>query len=155
MLDGQELHFVDEIKYLGVYILNGSFFKCSFVQCKLKFYRCFNSIYSKSKSSSSELICVNLLKSYCMPLVLYATEAIDLSVKDLKILDKLVNNAIGKIFGTYDLDIITTVKNYMNVSPIQKTVIERQTQFCNAYYKKTFTFLSTVYSLNSHVLDIL
>ena len=57
-LDEQELRCVEEIKYLGVYIKSGNYFKCSYVHCKLKFYRSFNAIYQKSKSASSERLYV-------------------------------------------------------------------------------------------------
>ena len=39
--------------------------------CKLKFYRCSNTIYSKSKGNNSEIVCLEFLKRYCTPIVLY------------------------------------------------------------------------------------
>ena len=41
------LSFVSEMKYLGVVILAGPAFKCSFQQAKTKFYRSFHAILSK------------------------------------------------------------------------------------------------------------
>jgi hypothetical protein len=55
-------------RYLGVIIAAGKSFKCSFDLVKLKFYRCFNAIYNRAKNANSELVCVQLLKSFCLPL---------------------------------------------------------------------------------------
>ena len=65
------LQLSDEIKYLGVNLKSGSKFGISVTETKFKFYRCFNALYSKCKSASSELACVNLMKSFCLPVVLY------------------------------------------------------------------------------------
>lgn len=153
LLDGQELFFVNEIKYLGVYIKGDVYFRCSYVQNKLKFYRCFNSIYSKCKSASSELICVNLFKSYCMPLVLYAMEAIDPLANELNALDKLISNAIGKIFDSYDSSLITILRDNLNLEPVHVIVSKRKLNFHMVYYKKVFSFVSTIHSINNHLID--
>ena len=101
-LNGQALHKADEIKYLGVYIKAGNFFRCSYSNCKLKFYRSFNAIYQRSISADSEIVSVQLMKSYCIPLVLFALEVTNCSKSDLLQLDKLISTAVGKIFKTYD-----------------------------------------------------
>jgi len=63
-----------EVKYLGIHIVASKCFKCSVDHVKLKFYRVFNSIYAKSQRS--ETVTVELMKSYCIPFILYATEAL-------------------------------------------------------------------------------
>jgi len=55
----------------------------SVTHLKVKFYRVFNCIYSRSKAANSEMITVQLLKAYCLPLLLYASEAILLSKSQL------------------------------------------------------------------------
>jgi len=61
---------------LGVYIVSAKCFKLSVDQLKVKFYRTFNCIYSRVKAPNSELVMVQLLKSYCLPFLLYASEAV-------------------------------------------------------------------------------
>jgi len=73
-LSGSELQFVFSIKYLGICITAGKYFKCSMNNVKMKFYRVFNAIYSKCKGVNSELVTVELMKSYCLPFIMYATE---------------------------------------------------------------------------------
>ena len=72
ILDGSELQFVESMKYLGVQFVAAKKVKCSVDNVRMKFYRVFNNIlYSNSKGAQSELVSVELLKSYCLPIMLY------------------------------------------------------------------------------------
>jgi len=62
------------MKYLGVCLLSDKNLKCDVNYLKVKFYRAFNCIYARSKAADSELVTVQLLWSYCLPFVLYASE---------------------------------------------------------------------------------
>ena len=68
-LCGVELSFVDQIKYLGVFICNAKEFKVVYDHHELKFYRCFNAIYCKCKGNNSEIVYVELPKFYCVPII--------------------------------------------------------------------------------------
>ena len=149
ILDGQNLDYVSEFKYLRVFVQSGNYFTCSLNHTKLKFYRCFNSIYNKAKSASSEIICINLLKSQCLPLILYATEAISPSARDMLVLDKLINRAVSKIFNTFDPTIISDMRCLFDLVPIADTVRRRELTFVKKYMyymSKNFYLLHCVYS---------
>ena len=149
MIGGDVLQFVDEIRYLGVYLLSGMHFKCTFCHSKLKFYRCFNALYSKSQSSSSELIAVQLLKSYCLPLFLYACEAISVTTSDCKMFDKLINSALFKIFKTFDMNVITDIRYYVDLPPVQVIINKRMTKFVNKFSTKNMSFCRTILLMNA------
>jgi len=89
---------VTTVKYFGVYLVAAKYFKCSMDHIRMKFYRAFNCIYARSHVANSELISVELFRSYSLPLILYATEALDLSKRVLSMLDKCINRAVAKIF---------------------------------------------------------
>jgi len=55
---GGKLQFVECFKYLGIHIVPTKRFGCSVKNVCMKFYRTFNSIYYRSKGSSSELVSV-------------------------------------------------------------------------------------------------
>ena len=76
VLSGGELKFVSEMKYLGVCVMAARCFKTSVSHLKIKFYRAFNCIYSRSKAANSEMVAVELLIAYCLPLLLYASESV-------------------------------------------------------------------------------
>ena len=52
---------------------------------KVKFYRVFNCIFSRSKAANSEAVTVQLLKSYCLPFLLYGSEAVGLSATNMHV----------------------------------------------------------------------
>ena len=91
-LEGCELHFVHRLKYLRVQIIASKRFKCCTKHVRMKFYRTFNSIYSRSKGANSELSSIQLFKSFCLPSILYGTEAIALSKSSVKLLDDCVEH---------------------------------------------------------------
>ena len=55
----------------------------------MKFYRMFNCIYAKSSAANSEMVTVELLKSYCLPSLLYGVEAMSLSSTNVEELIEL------------------------------------------------------------------
>ena len=104
-LNGCKLHFVQGLTYLGVHISASKHFKCCVKNVRMKFYRTFNPIYTKSKGANSELTSVQLFKSYCLPFILYTTEAkIPLSKSSVKLLDDCVKPAVIKINKVHDND---------------------------------------------------
>ena len=46
---------------------------------KAKFYRSVNAIFYRDKNAGSELVCVQLMKSVCLPALLYAVEVLPLT----------------------------------------------------------------------------
>ena len=93
ILDNQTIRVVEECKYLGIYICCGKNFFCHYDHVKFKFCRSFNSLYAKSKSASSECISTQLLRAYCLPIILYACEAMRPNKTIISMLDGLVNKA--------------------------------------------------------------
>ena len=101
-IHGEVVSSVEEMKYLGVYLMAGRQFSCTYNKAKLSFYRAFNVLFSKSKFSNSELVSVYLLKAYCLPLLRYANEATIPSKRNVQIFDNLIDNAVRKIFNIRD-----------------------------------------------------
>ena len=56
---------------------------------KAKFYRKFNCIYAKSFAANSELTTIELLRTCCLPVLLYAIESLVPRVSDINSLNKL------------------------------------------------------------------
>ena len=53
----------------------------------------------RAKNASSELVCVQLSKSICMPVLLYAVEVLPLTKIDVARLDRALDRAVFRIFG--------------------------------------------------------
>jgi len=77
-MDGRELVWADEIRYLGVFIVRATKFKCSVIQAKRSFHRAANSIFARVGRLASEEVMVQLLKHKCLPILLYALEVCNL-----------------------------------------------------------------------------
>ena len=70
---------------------------CSYDHIKLKFYKTFNVLYSRSKALNSELVCLELFKSYCFPFILYAVESTGPPRKAVHVLNRCTDSAVIKI----------------------------------------------------------
>jgi len=101
----------------------------------MKFYVVFNAIYSKSKGADSELVTVELMKSYCLPFIMYATETVSLSTSAIILLDNCINTALYKIFHV-GRDHMLLLREYVNV-PMLLCSIEKQKEKFIIYGQST------------------
>jgi len=69
-INNQDLPWVNEIRYLGIYIVRSDKLKCSLDHAKRSFYRSVNSIFGKLKRTASEEVIVHLVHSKCLPALL-------------------------------------------------------------------------------------
>ena len=148
MIESQSIDFVDEIKYLGIFIRSASNFSRSFCNSKMKLYRSFNAIYSKAFSASENVI-VDLFKSYCLPLLLYACEAVCPSKSDINNYNKLLFTVFSKIFKTYDKDVISEVRTCFNLHNMDVIINRLHVNFTTRYFKKKLDFGDVVYFINN------
>ena len=86
----------DEIKYLGVYIVSGKAFGCSFKHAKESFYRSFNAIFGKIGRIASENVIVELINTKCMSVLLYGVEVCPLRKSHIESLQFAVNGCFMK-----------------------------------------------------------
>ena len=83
-------------------------------------YRAFNCIYARSKAANSKLVTVQLLKSYCLPFVLYASEAASLSATNIRVLDNCI------IFGVNDGENMVFLRNSLGLSSLCNVIESRR-----------------------------
>ena len=73
ILSGMPLVYVDQIKYLGIMLTSARSFRCLFGHVKIKFYRSLTLLFiEQERNASSELVCVHLVRSICLPILFYA-----------------------------------------------------------------------------------
>ena len=85
-------------------------FKCSLDHVKAKFYRFFNVIYFRAKNASTEIVCVHLLRSVCVPLLIYAVDVLPLTKADISTLNRLIDRALLLIFGSGSVEDIAYIR---------------------------------------------
>jgi len=97
-MDGQKPAWVDEVRYLGVFIQRAMRFKCSIEQSKWSFYRAAKGIFAKIGRLASEEVVVQLLKHKCLPVLLYALEVCNLDKRSMQSLDFTLKKIFMKLF---------------------------------------------------------
>ena len=75
VVSGALINWVTSSRYLGVYLESCSKLKCSFASNKSMFYMAFNSLFGKIGRNASEEVLFALIKSKCLPILLYGVEA--------------------------------------------------------------------------------
>ena len=86
-LDGNHLHWLDNLRYLGIYIVSGKTFRCCLDNTKKSYYRAFNTVYGKIGRSASEEVILSLIRSECLPCLLYGVDVCPLNKTDLRSLE--------------------------------------------------------------------
>ena len=105
--NGEQLPWVKELRYLGLYIVQSRRFKCAIHEHKKSFCRSVNAIFGKVGRAASEEVILQLISSKCMPVLLYGLESIPLPKSDIKSLDFTFNRFLMKLFKTTDMNVVT------------------------------------------------
>jgi len=97
-LSGVAVTWVNSLKYLGIVFNANSTMNIDSSYLKRKFYASCNSVLSKSKYAS-EVVKLQLVKSFCLPYLTYCIGALDISDNIVRQLGVCWNDAFRKIFG--------------------------------------------------------
>jgi len=131
-LAGSDVKLVNKMIYLVIHVLAAWYLKFSAKHLRSKFYRVFNCIFSKSKAANSQLVTVQLLKSFCLPTILYALKAICLSSSDIRMLDNCMNRAMYKIFGVSERQCQELIKLYVGLCDVKDMIIAKHCKFIDS-----------------------
>jgi hypothetical protein len=113
---GVVIPWVNEIRYLSVYLVATCKFKCSFYYAKGAFCRAVNTLFGIIEPHSNENIIIHFMKLKCMPLPLYGTEAFPLTKINVQLLDFTVMRFVIKIFKSNKRDFLLSCIGYFNFS---------------------------------------
>lgn len=132
-LDGNHLQWVDNLRYLGIYIVAGKTFRCCFDNAKKSFYRAFNAIFGKIGRSASEEVILSLVQSKCLPCLLYGVDVCPLNKTDLRSLEFPVIKVLMKLFRTSSLLNIREYQQYFSFPSVEACVNSRRLTFLHKY----------------------
>ena len=132
-LSGHCLPWVTEMRYLGIYIVRSRSMSCSLDSCKRKFYRAANSIFGKIGRTASEEVVLHLVKSKCMPILLYGLEALSLYKYQLRSLDFVINRFCMKLFRTTDIQMVAECQSYFGLDLPSVVLARRSAKFLDRY----------------------
>jgi len=129
---GQPILWASEIKYLGVYIVRSRAFRCSYSMAKRSFYRAANAILGKIGTRAPEDVILQLVKSKCMPVLMYGLEVCPLRVSD-KTLDFVVNRFFMELFKTNNKDTVDCCRMHFQFDLPSILAQRRTTNFVAKY----------------------
>jgi len=101
-LYGANLQYLDEVRYLGVFLTTGRRLQLSFSEPINKFYKSVNGILYRSKGHMDEMVLLKLFDSYCKPLLCYALDAVSFTDSKCTRLANAWNNIYRKLFKVSD-----------------------------------------------------
>jgi hypothetical protein len=122
------LIWADKIKYLG----------CNFIcrTCTVdpkpaigKFYASLNNILSVLGHNRNEIMAVYLVKSYCLPALLYSCETWTLNSTDLQSVNVAWNNSFRKIFNSCWRESVKPLQFYCSELPVSFLIDQRRLLF--------------------------
>ena len=105
-MSGLSLNWVNEIRYLGIFVVKSRYFECSLDYAKRSFYRAANAIFGKIGRIASEEVTLQLLYSKRVPVLLYGLEACPLNISDLRSLDFISDRFFMKLFKTNNINTV-------------------------------------------------
>ena len=86
------VQWVPTVKYLGLHPIGGKDFKFDFTVAKRKYYGGFNTIKTSVGRQVNEIMLLHLVKTYCLPRLLYSCEIWPLNTVNMHELDVIWNN---------------------------------------------------------------
>ena len=123
---GDELKWVKECRYVGVYLVSARRFKCSLHNAKCAFYRAFNAIFGRLGRSASREVVLHLLRSKCIPALLHGLNSCPIKATDFKSLQHLIINIFMKMFATKSAEIVTECQQALGFSQFVIKLIVRK-----------------------------
>jgi len=94
------------IRYLGACLVSSKNFSISFLNyAKKSFYRAFTAVFGKVGRVASENV-VELLKTKCLPILLYGLGACPLTETQLKSLNYVISSSFRKTFNVSSNEIV-------------------------------------------------
>lgn len=141
-LHGGALQWVDSCRYLGVYFTSGRLFRCCFHIAKCKFFSAFNSIFSKVGRFASEEVVLSLLKTKCLPCLLYGVEACPFLIRDKHSFDFSVTRLFMKLFKTGSPSVVADCQAQFNFLPLRYQIDYRTANFLFHFIKSNNSICS-------------
>ena len=116
------------MRYLGVHFVKSRTLKCSLDAAKRGFYRAANSIFGKIGSIASEVV-LQLIKSKCVPVLLYGLEACALNKSQMASLDFVANRFFMKLFNTNSIDTVKACQEFFSFELPSEQLAKRVVKF--------------------------
>ena len=128
-IDGAEIDWVTEWKYLGVVLKSGPTFGCSVVEKVKSFYRALNSIL-RVEGRSDDKVLLRLVEAHCIPILTYAIEVTYVADEDeRRSLRVAYNSVFRQIYGYRLRDSVTDKQHSLGRLTWEELIQKRSAGF--------------------------
>ena len=124
---GNSISCVNQMRYTGVFFVKFRVVKCDLDHVKCSFYRAANAIFGRLGRIASEKVIIQLIKSKCIPVLVYGLKVCPLTKSDLKSLDFPVNRFFMKLFNTSNIQMVNDCQVYFGFD-LPSVIIVRQSK---------------------------
>ena len=131
-------------RYLGVLLISGQRFKCRFDDAIAKFHRTCKAIMGKGGRIAVQEETFTLVKSKCVPTLLYCLEVCPLNTKDTKSLEYPITCALFRIVQPNSYGTIEECERSFGVKLLSDIATARKSTFLQCYSG----FSNITYSVN-------
>jgi len=104
-----------------------------FKKNKAGFLKSFNSIFGKIGRSASEEVLFELIKSKCLPILLYGADVCPMNSADRHSLLFTINKIVYKIFGDMSKDLYIEISAHFGIESVENLIADRRNRFINRY----------------------
>jgi len=123
-LNGSIIESVDKVKYLGVYFERNSGHS-DISQSFVKFFSQFNNIMAVLDKHSNEMTALHLVKTYCLPSLLFGCEIWNLTAHSIYRLHVAWNNCFRFIFRGFWRESVKVLQYYCSSLPVKEKTPQR------------------------------
>jgi hypothetical protein len=124
---GLAVAWVKELRYLGVFLVAGRVLRFSVSCAKAKFNRAVNGVLSKVLSIASEDLILHVIKTKCLPILMYGLEICALNRGTVASLDFCVMRFGFRIFRTGNRDVVHDCFRYFGF-PLPSELLPARSQ---------------------------
>ena len=140
------------IRYLGVYIENFHKFTCNFDNAKRSFYRTFNAVFGKIGGIASEDVILFLIKSKCIPVLLYCIEALPTNKTAVQSLMFAFNRTMFKLFKTRSIEIVLSSLDFFGIDLVNY-IRHRKHKFLDSVVESTNVLFAPFVNIIKHEIS--
>ena len=116
-------------RYLGVFFVSARLFRANIDKAKRSFSKAANCILSHLQGHATEEVIFHLLKTKAIPILLYATEAVEPSLSIIRSLDFCFTRFVIKVLKSANSEVISTCMDYFGLALPSSLISTRVANF--------------------------
>ena len=124
-MDGTDIPWVDQWKYLGISLKSGKKFGCSGKEKLSSFYRAMNSIL-RIDGRAEEMVRLRLLEAHCLPILTYGIETLHIADRNDRRQLRVAYNSIFRNLFNYSYSQSVTALQHGLARPTWEELLEKR-----------------------------